>query len=760
MVKVVRKLLTILGVKTDEDRVRRFDGSVGKAAGSMRTAADVARDLTGQIKSMAAAYIGFNAAVGAARGLFTANAEYERLGVALETTLQSADAAAAKFVELNQFAQQTPLGLQEITNGFIKLNNMGLNPSIEALTSYGDTASAMGKSLNDMAEAVADAATGEFERLKEFGIRSSSEGDKVTFTFRGVKTTVKKDAAEIENYLIGLGQTNFGGGMAKQAQTLGGLMGRLRDNAFMFSVEVGRGGLNDALRELLELLIANGERSQPLARMIGQTLARAVRGLTEAIRFLQREGRVVRLVLAGIAAAFVTSKVLQFIGAIKGLVAAYKALGTAAALANAKVLLIPALVVALALVLEDLWVFLRGGESAIGDLLAMLEGRGGVLGRLAAGVRNIVPMLQGVAEQVTQVVSRVAERLASMLARAWPAIEAVLGLVLRLLEGYIAQWAAVFEALAPVAEELFVQIGAIIEEIGPLIEEIAGIVGTVIAMVLDLVMAMMPSILEIVDAIMDAIGDVLPMVMESVTEVVGAVVAVMPDIMDAARVIIGVIIDLVRELMPVVVQLIRWLVPLIVFNLKLIVKWTVGIVKVAAPILKAAIKVVAAQIRFWIGVIRRVFEVIGAAFDWFRDNVWTPVTDTLASWWEGLERVITPIIDAVFGAIETAIDTAVGWVMDLIDVAKEAWDWIEKINPFGGDVNITGATGTAMDAISARLNAHAAGAGEGGGAVNVGAVNVTVQGTTSMGPADLARATERGVGIGAAELRKAKRARG
>ena len=35
----------------------------------------------------------------------------------------------------------------------------------------------MGKSLNQMIEAVADATTGEFERLKEFGIKARTHGE-------------------------------------------------------------------------------------------------------------------------------------------------------------------------------------------------------------------------------------------------------------------------------------------------------------------------------------------------------------------------------------------------------------------------------------------------------------------------------------------------------------------------------------------------------------------------------------------------------
>jgi hypothetical protein len=155
--------------------------------------------------------------------------KYETLKVALETSLGSQQAAAEGFAKITDFAAKTPFQLDEVTGAFIKLKNMGLDNSEKALTSYGDTASAMGKDLNQMVEAVADAATGEFERLKEFGIRSSSQGDKVSFTFKGVTTTVKKESKAIEDYLIKLGQTNFAGGMDKQSQTLQGKLSTLKD---------------------------------------------------------------------------------------------------------------------------------------------------------------------------------------------------------------------------------------------------------------------------------------------------------------------------------------------------------------------------------------------------------------------------------------------------------------------------------------------------------------------------------------------------
>lgn len=78
----------------------------------------------------------------------------------------------------------------------------------------------MGKSLNQMIEAVADAATGEFGRLKESGIKARSQGDQVTFTFRGASTTVGKNTGEIEGCLQSIGNVQFAGAMKEQAGTL------------------------------------------------------------------------------------------------------------------------------------------------------------------------------------------------------------------------------------------------------------------------------------------------------------------------------------------------------------------------------------------------------------------------------------------------------------------------------------------------------------------------------------------------------------
>lgn len=181
--------------------------------------------------------------------LVASQRNFDKLNSGLITMTGSAENAAKAFQVLQQFAKETPYGLNQAVEGFTKLVALGLNPSKEALISYGNTAAAMGKDLNQMIEAVADAATGEFERLKEFGIKASQQGDSVSFTFRGVTTTVKKNSEEIQKYLLNIGNTDFAGAMDVRAKTLDGVLSSLADTFDGLVLNIAQSGFGDAVAE-------------------------------------------------------------------------------------------------------------------------------------------------------------------------------------------------------------------------------------------------------------------------------------------------------------------------------------------------------------------------------------------------------------------------------------------------------------------------------------------------------------------------------
>jgi hypothetical protein len=113
----------------------------------------------------------------------------------------------------------------------------------------------MGKSLDQMIEAVADATTGEFERLKEFGIKAKTQGDQVIFTFQGVSTAVGKNAAEIEAYLLSLGEVQFAGAIEAKASTLVNAIAKMKDAFAKLIKAIGDAGVTECF-----IKVANGIR--------------------------------------------------------------------------------------------------------------------------------------------------------------------------------------------------------------------------------------------------------------------------------------------------------------------------------------------------------------------------------------------------------------------------------------------------------------------------------------------------------------------
>ncbi|WP_454726005.1 tape measure protein, partial [Delftia acidovorans] len=162
--------------------------------------------------------------------LVSVQREFDVLNSSLVTVTGSAQAAGREMAWIKTFAKDTPYGLAQATEAFVKMKALGLDPTQAKLTSFGNTAAGMGKSLMQMIEAVADAATGEFERLKEFGIKASKQGDMVAFTFQGVATRVKNSAKDITAYLENIGNTAFGGAMEQRAKTLDGAIAALGDS--------------------------------------------------------------------------------------------------------------------------------------------------------------------------------------------------------------------------------------------------------------------------------------------------------------------------------------------------------------------------------------------------------------------------------------------------------------------------------------------------------------------------------------------------
>ena len=222
-------------------RLKRWENKAGKSVDAVKKA------FVGLASAVAIGAIG--------KQVFSTIAAFEKMEASLKTVTGSAKNASNAMQMIQKFTSETPFQVSEVTSAFIKLKALGLKPSEEALKSYGNTASALGKSLDQMIEAVADAATGEFERLKEFGIKAKQQGDFVTFTFQGVATKIRKNAADIEGYLQGIGNIQFAGAMSEQMDTISGKSSNLQDNIDRLFLAMGEAGLTKVFKDSIDSMI-------------------------------------------------------------------------------------------------------------------------------------------------------------------------------------------------------------------------------------------------------------------------------------------------------------------------------------------------------------------------------------------------------------------------------------------------------------------------------------------------------------------------
>lgn len=161
------------------------------------------------------------------------------------------DVATSKFRELSKIADELGIKNNELVATYTSLAQRGFKPTGDEIKKLIDIAKASNKEVNQLAEAILDAQTGEFERLKEFGIKSKVSGDQITFSFNGVTKTVKNSADEINKAILSFGDlASVQGAAAGAANTLAAAQNRLSNATDALLVNIGQLG-NEAVATLV-----------------------------------------------------------------------------------------------------------------------------------------------------------------------------------------------------------------------------------------------------------------------------------------------------------------------------------------------------------------------------------------------------------------------------------------------------------------------------------------------------------------------------
>lgn len=313
-------------IKATNDELKDTESSTAKAGTSIGS-------FTKRLLALAAAAVGIHTITSAFKSMFETGDKFERLSLQMEQTMGSLAAGEQATEWVKDFAKNTPLQLQEVTDTFLRLKNFGLDPMDGAMQAIVDQSAKLGKGY--------EAVEGISLALGQAWAKQKLQGEEILQLIeRGVPvwdllaTTTGKTTAEIQKMseagLLGrdaikamideMGRQSAGAA-AQNMSLLSGYISTLKDEWQLFLNEIAKSGAldyaKDQLRQLIQYikeLKANGELQQWAQRISDGFIALAEATKAVVIGIKDNIGA-----LALLAKAYATVKLIEFAGDAKNL---------------------------------------------------------------------------------------------------------------------------------------------------------------------------------------------------------------------------------------------------------------------------------------------------------------------------------------------------------------------------------------------------------------------------------------------------------
>jgi len=305
-------------LKSTKDALRKLGSTASKVGRGIRSAMGT---ITGSIFNLKTSVIGLAGAVGFGalfKSVLQTGAAFEDYAATLKVVLGDQEKANKALEWIQEFAKTTPYEVRQLTESFVRLAAYGIKGE-DVLGTLGDTAAAMGKDIMQAVEALADAQTGEFERLKEFGVKAmqitKANAKKFNASLEQVGETAlaytdkngkemykivdRNNRAIVTSTLMSIFNERYAGAMAERSKTMSGMLSNLADNYTDFQKRVA-------------------DKVMPLVR-------EALDNVLEGIKQLDKEGTLDRW-----ANSFsnVMSSVVSFsYGALQGIIGFFRGFG-------------------------------------------------------------------------------------------------------------------------------------------------------------------------------------------------------------------------------------------------------------------------------------------------------------------------------------------------------------------------------------------------------------------------------------------------
>ena len=234
------------------------------------------------------------------KGILAAGSSFEDLTDSLNIVFGSAEEGAKAFDEVKRFAQTTPFQIDTAAKAFIGLKSAGIEPTVEMLQTFADTAS------------VATAQLGTFEALITFFQRSAAGGaslvelnrinDRGIDIFSRLEGEIGKSRTELSTFgqtaegsriiqegLLKVLQRDFGGAMAVKMDNLSTKTSNMSIAFKNLGDELFKSGIGQFFKDLADSMAEGAQNAADFVKSMRE--GPSARDLTVREIVVERQGR-------------------------------------------------------------------------------------------------------------------------------------------------------------------------------------------------------------------------------------------------------------------------------------------------------------------------------------------------------------------------------------------------------------------------------------------------------------------------------------
>ena len=359
-------------------------------------------------------------------------------------------------------------------------------------------------------------------------------------------------------------------------------------------------------------------------------------------------------------------------------------------------LAIVAVIVLLALLVEDFINFVNGNNSLIGSFLEKagvdtdavrekFKGLGGQFKELmgvvtqlgATLLQALVSVLGVVLEQLMNLIVAILPVVIDLLTKLIPfivqIIQAILPVLVDLINQIIPLVIQIIQAILPVIISLISQILPLIMQlISSLLPVIIQLINTLIPLIMQIIQAILPVVIQLINTllplIIQIIEAILPVVIELITQIIPLVVqiieAILPVLIELINAIIPIITQIIEAILPIIIELINTLLPIITQIIQAILPVILELINALLPpfmeIINTILPIITNLIQKLLPIIQPIIALISNLAQAILPVI-VSVLNAIIPIIQTITKVLGPVFD-IIGLIVNAIAKVVGWI--------------------------------------------------------------------------------------------------